>query len=214
VHRFGARQKPIFIVADVVPSIGYRNARHVHEWLDDDEKFYLPVVTKGGVQKMPGTDEPGLYKILARGKTPIAKGLYRLVCREVPPSLREHGCYPPPRTLGSSSTSEGSILRIDPCQGAGDSGGPCRASNGLSVSEEPSLAPAADIDQMQALVAQQLGVLRVMAGMIAEQKRSAAAVARIDQKVDANRAEAKSDVYRAESKADAAQDKVHRRQDH
>ncbi len=78
------------------------NASAVAARLDDDEKGVILTDTPGGPQQMTFVSESGLYTVLLRSDKPRAQPFRRWVTREVLPSIRKHGCYPPPATQGSA----------------------------------------------------------------------------------------------------------------
>lgn len=66
--------------------------------LDDDERSLATVMTPGGMQNMLVVTEPGLYKLIFKSKTDIAKRFQRWVTHEVLPAIRKTGFYGLPKT--------------------------------------------------------------------------------------------------------------------
>ena len=104
----GTGDNPMFCLADVCKALGIGNPRDRTASLDDDEKGVGFADTPGGPQQMTFVTEPGLLRLLVttrqkEGDSPevIArnariKAFQRWVFHEVLPSIRRHGCYPPP----------------------------------------------------------------------------------------------------------------------
>src|SRR5262252_6135482 len=88
-----------FVLADACRVAEIANSRDAASRLDDDEKGVVIADTLGGPQEMLIVSEPGFYKILQTSRKPEAKRLDRFMRHEVMPSLRKHGCYPPPSNL-------------------------------------------------------------------------------------------------------------------
>jgi prophage antirepressor-like protein len=66
--------------------------------LDADERGTYSIDTPGGPQKMLCVNESGLYSLIFKSRKPEAKRFRKWVTSEVLPSIRQHGCYPPPLT--------------------------------------------------------------------------------------------------------------------
>lgn len=94
----GTNEHPLFCLADVCKVLGIGNIGNVADRLDNDEKTYI---RRADVGLTPGRDvvfvtEAGLYTVLLRSDKPQAKPFRKWVTTEVLPSIRKHGCYPPP----------------------------------------------------------------------------------------------------------------------
>ncbi|WP_179505681.1 MULTISPECIES: BRO family protein [unclassified Sphingomonas] len=92
---------PWFVLAEVCRALGIKNARQVASRLDDDEKGVIINDTLGGPQEMTLVSEPGVLSVVLRSDGAITKGTFayrfrRWITHEVLPSIRKHGCYPPP----------------------------------------------------------------------------------------------------------------------
>ena len=55
-----------------------------------------PVHTPSGIQEVVTVTEKGLYRLIHRSDKPQAERFRDWVFGEVLPSIRKHGCYPPP----------------------------------------------------------------------------------------------------------------------
>jgi prophage antirepressor-like protein len=65
--------------------------------LDEDEKGVLNLYTPGGPQATLCVNEPGLYHLISKSRTPEAKTFGRWVRHEVLPSIRKTGSYSLPQ---------------------------------------------------------------------------------------------------------------------
>lgn len=92
----GTLDKPEWIAADVCEVLDIGNPRQVLSRFDDDEKGVTIGDTPGGPQEMLTVTEPGLYRLVLASRKPAARVFKRWICHEVLPSIRLHGCYPPP----------------------------------------------------------------------------------------------------------------------
>ena len=100
----GADGKILYCIADICAALGLKQvakvilrlnkevpSRHPHDKEDVLSKHpltggvtWIETVTDGGVQKMAFTDEVGLYDIISRSRSPLAKMLYRKLIEAVP----------------------------------------------------------------------------------------------------------------------------------
>lgn len=94
--------EPWFIAADVCRALEVKNARDAVARLDDDEKGVVLTDTLGGQQNMTIVNEPGLYALVLGSRKPEAKAFKRWITHEVIPSIRKHGAYLTPETLGKA----------------------------------------------------------------------------------------------------------------
>jgi prophage antirepressor-like protein len=88
-----------FVLADVCQALELGNTTKTAERLDNDEKGFTSIQSLGGPQEMLIVSEPGLYKLVATSRKPVAQRFDRLVRHEVLPSIRKYGCYPPPNNV-------------------------------------------------------------------------------------------------------------------
>ena len=83
--------EPWWVLADVCAVLVLtEDEAELRKCFDDDEISQTEFTTI--------ISEPGLYTLLFR-----VPGFSRLVWREIVPSIRTHGCYPPPGTQLASS---------------------------------------------------------------------------------------------------------------
>jgi prophage antirepressor-like protein len=76
--------------------LGIGNPSQVLSGFDEDEKGITTADTLRGAQGLLTVTEPGLYRLVLLSRKPGAKIFKRWICHEVLPSIRLHGCYPPP----------------------------------------------------------------------------------------------------------------------
>jgi prophage antirepressor-like protein len=94
VRVVGDKEKPQFVAADIAELLGVQNIRQVLDGFDADEKGVCLAYTPGGKQQQATVYEPGLYRLLAVSRKPVAKVFQRWLFHEVLPCIRTHGCYP------------------------------------------------------------------------------------------------------------------------
>lgn len=97
----GTRERPEWVAADVCALLEIANPRQLLKRFDADEKGVTTSDTPGGPQQLLTVTEPGLYRLVLKSRKPAAKRFKRWICHEVLPSLRLHGCYPPPAAPAS-----------------------------------------------------------------------------------------------------------------
>ena len=96
VRVIGTLDRPEWVAKDVCDVLGIAKPNNVLREFDDDEKGACTIRTPGGPQEMLTVTEPGLYRLVLKSRKPAAKTFKRWICHEVLPSIRLHGCYPPP----------------------------------------------------------------------------------------------------------------------
>lgn len=82
-----------WVLADVCQALELADTNRTASRLDADEKGTHTVSTPGGPQDMLIVSEPGLYKLIATSRKPVAKRFDRWVRHEVLPSIRKTGSY-------------------------------------------------------------------------------------------------------------------------
>lgn len=85
--------EPWFVAKDVCEVLGISKYRDAIAKLDDDEGRPVEVDTLGGIQKMAGINESGLYALVLQSRKPEAKSFRKWVTSEVLPSIRKKGYY-------------------------------------------------------------------------------------------------------------------------
>lgn len=98
--------EPWLVGKDIAVALGYKdtiNALKSH--VDDEDKRGWRITTPSGIQEMVIINESGMYSLVLSSKLPNAKKLKRWVTAEVLPSIRKHGAYITPETLGRMISS-------------------------------------------------------------------------------------------------------------
>jgi len=86
-----------FVLADVCQALELGNTTRTAERLDADELSNTQLVDSAGrQQEMLIVSEPGLYKLIATSRKPVAVRFDRWVRHEVLPSIRKTGTYGSP----------------------------------------------------------------------------------------------------------------------
>jgi prophage antirepressor-like protein len=96
IRVMGTLDRPEWVAKDVCDVLGIEKPNNVLRDFDEDEKGACAIRTPGGLQEMLTVTEPGLYRLVLASRKPAAKMFKRWICHEVLPSIRLHGCYPPP----------------------------------------------------------------------------------------------------------------------
>lgn len=93
IRTAGTSEEPLFCLMDVCKSIGIVNARNVKERLDGEDVRQVDTLTNGGVQKLTYVTESGLYDVIIRSDSDMAKPFRKWITSEVLPSIRKTGQY-------------------------------------------------------------------------------------------------------------------------
>lgn len=107
--------EPWWVHNDVCARLGIADAPQAAGRLDDDEKGWVDIPTPGGSQRVRVVNEPGLFSLILRSKTPESKRFKRWVTHEVLPSIRKTGSYsldPAPTSGRPLPSSYSEALRL------------------------------------------------------------------------------------------------------
>lgn len=85
--------EPWLVLADLCQVLGIKNSRDVANRLDDDMKGVGQIDTLGGRQQATIVSEPGMYDVIVRSDSPLARPFRRWVTTEVLPAIRRTGSY-------------------------------------------------------------------------------------------------------------------------
>jgi len=88
--------EPWWVLNDVCAILEIANPRHAATRLRDWQKGVAISDTLGGRQEVAVVNEAGIYKLVLGSRKPVAEEFERWLTCQVLPSLRKHGCYPPP----------------------------------------------------------------------------------------------------------------------
>ena len=95
----GTTDKPQFVATDLASVLAIKNVHGTLRNFPDDEKGYHRVTTPGGKQELVTVNEAGLYRFIFTSRVPKAREFQRWVVWDVLPSIRKHGCWPPPKSV-------------------------------------------------------------------------------------------------------------------
>lgn len=90
----GTSDEPLFCLADVCRAIGISNVGNVKSRLDDDDVRLTDTTDSlGRTQQINFVTESGLYDVIIRSDSEIAKPFRKWITSEVLPSIRKTGKY-------------------------------------------------------------------------------------------------------------------------
>ena len=93
----GTLERPEWVAKDVCRLLHIHNSgQALSNVVPDDERGLTICDTPGGPQQMATVTEPGLYRLILRSRKPAAERFRTWMVRDVIPSIRRHGCFPPP----------------------------------------------------------------------------------------------------------------------
>jgi prophage antirepressor-like protein len=96
----GTTDEPLFCLKDVCDVLGMCNSRVVLYRLGDEDRVSVRIANGNrGNPNVTFITESGLYKTIMLSRKPAAKRFTRWVTGDVLPSIRRHGCYPPPGSV-------------------------------------------------------------------------------------------------------------------
>lgn len=85
--------EPIFCLKDLCDLLKLSNNRKVKSQLDEDVTLSYPLKTAGGRQEATFVNEAGMYAVILRSDSPLAKPIQKWVTSEVLPAIRKSGGY-------------------------------------------------------------------------------------------------------------------------
>lgn len=85
--------EPVFCLTDLCNALQLTNSRKVKSQLDEDVTLSYPLETSGGIQNATFVTEAGMYTVILRSNSPIAKPMQKWVTGEVLPAIRKTGGY-------------------------------------------------------------------------------------------------------------------------
>ena len=94
IRTAGTAENPMFCLADVCQAIGIANARNVKSRLDEDDVHLVDTIDNlGRTQQVTFVTESGLYDVIIRSDSELAKPFRKWVTRDVLPAIRKTGSY-------------------------------------------------------------------------------------------------------------------------
>lgn len=86
--------EPIFCLSDLCGALKLSNSRKVKSQLDDDVTLSYPIIDSlGRTQDATFVNEAGMYTVILRSDSPLAKPMQKWVTGEVLPAIRKSGGY-------------------------------------------------------------------------------------------------------------------------
>lgn len=104
--------EPLFCLSDLCDALRLTNSRKVKGQLDEDVTLSYPLQTSGGVQNATFVTESGMYTVIIRSDSPLAKPMQKWVTSEVLPTIRRHGAYLTPEKVEEALLDPDTIIRL------------------------------------------------------------------------------------------------------
>lgn len=104
--------EPWFVLADLCEVLGIRNSRMAATRLDEADVRKADISSSGQRRAMIIVAEPGMYDLVVRSDSPVAKPFRRWVTHEVLPAIRRHGLYATPQTAEEILSDPDTMIRI------------------------------------------------------------------------------------------------------
>lgn len=90
--------EPWFVLADLCAVLGLARVAVVAARIDDDMKGVCLADTPGGRQQMTTVSEPGMYEVVLRSDSVLARPFRRWITTELLPEIRRTGSYAAPQS--------------------------------------------------------------------------------------------------------------------
>lgn len=102
---------PLFCLADVCKALNIQNVTQVAQRLDDEDKGMFDIGLKNK-QEVTFITEPGLYTVILRSDSPMAKPMQKWVTSEVLPAIRKHGAYITPTKIEQILSDPDTLIQL------------------------------------------------------------------------------------------------------
>lgn len=94
IRTSGTPEQPLFCLADLCTALGITNNRNVKNRIDGDDVHQVDTIDSlGRSQSATYVSEPGMYAVILRSDSPLAKPIQKWVTSEILPSVRKTGGY-------------------------------------------------------------------------------------------------------------------------
>lgn len=100
---------PLFCLVDICRALNIQNAAQVAQRLDEDERYMFNIGRQGNTTFVT---ESGLYTVILRSDSLMAKPMQKWVTSEVLPSIRKHGAYLTPEKIEETLLNPDTIIRL------------------------------------------------------------------------------------------------------
>lgn len=102
----GTSEEPLFCLVDVCKAIGIKDVSRCASRLDDDMRLTHPIVDSlGRTQQATFVTESGLYDVIIRSDSEMAKPFRKWITSEVLPSIRKTENTPIEENLSGKNTT-------------------------------------------------------------------------------------------------------------
>ena len=101
---------PLFCLADVCKALNLTNPSRVAQRLDDEDKANLELGLAGSSPIF--ITESGLYTVILRSDSPMAKPMQKWVTSEVLPAIRKHGAYITPTKIEQILADPDTLIQL------------------------------------------------------------------------------------------------------
>jgi anti-repressor protein len=101
--------EPLFCLADLCRALNLTNPSMVAQKLDEDERPKLDLGRQG---ETTFVTESGLYTIILRSDSPMAKPMQKWVTSEVLPAIRKHGAYITPTKIEQILSDPDTLIQL------------------------------------------------------------------------------------------------------
>jgi anti-repressor protein len=102
--------EPLFCLVDLCNALELSNARVVAQRIDEDELRKLDL--RGQVGETNFVTEAGMYMVILRSDSLMAKPFQKWVVKEVLPSIRKQGAYMTPETIEKALNNPDFIIEL------------------------------------------------------------------------------------------------------
>jgi hypothetical protein len=96
IRMLGTWDAPYFCLKDLCAVLGDIPVARAKNRVDEEDRQVFTIVTAGGPQKLTYVTESGFYDVVMTSRSERVRPFQRWVTKEVLPSIRRWGCYPPP----------------------------------------------------------------------------------------------------------------------
>lgn len=105
--------EPMFCLTDLCKALSLTNPTMVKGRLDDDLSQTYPIPDSFGREQLATfVTEAGMYSVILRSDSPIARPMQKWVTSEVLPSIRKHGAYLSQQKIEEILTNPDTIIKL------------------------------------------------------------------------------------------------------
>jgi anti-repressor protein len=105
--------EPLFCLADLCRALELKDVTSTSRKIDGDDKHLLPLIdSMGRHQATTFVTESGMYTVILRSDSPLAKPMQKWVTSEVLPAIRKHGVFATESAIEKLISDPDSFIRI------------------------------------------------------------------------------------------------------